>query len=463
MNRPTNRPDFDYRHGIRSYASAQPGSLEYKMPYVDYGADLVDPERYRSKEEAAREWEKMWTKVWLLAGIAADIPNPGDWFKYDIGAESFIIVRNDDGSIGACYNVCPHRGNQLVRADFGTATDCFRCAFHGWEFEKDGSLRSVKEPETFRPEALAKSEGLTRVKCDVWAGLVFISMNDDVEPLIDYLGILPSHLDRFHFEKMRVSEDTIYPHDANWKTMKDAFVEFYHADMIHPELADIMETYFCQYDVYPKGISRMILPYGYAPDKLEDDSLVNESLVTLLRSFGGDPKDWAHLKGNEYKQAVIAAKRQLAAKSGWDHFDELTDDQIVDDWNYSIFPNVTLNILGETVYIQTFTPHATDPLKSVWRGISLNVPAKDGSYQPVLVSRLGQPPEDNGHWDGSVRPPIAYPTTAEETGFTLAQDHRLIPTVQRGINSRSFKGANLCEQEIRIKHYINELDRYLSA
>ncbi|WP_367576163.1 MULTISPECIES: Rieske 2Fe-2S domain-containing protein [Cupriavidus] len=52
----------------------------------------------------------MWTKVWTLAGIASDIPNAGDWFKYDLGKESFVVVRGEDGKIRAFYNVCPHRG-----------------------------------------------------------------------------------------------------------------------------------------------------------------------------------------------------------------------------------------------------------------------------------------------------------------------------------------------------------------
>ena len=34
--------------------------------------------------------------------------------REDVGPESFLMVRQKDGGIKAFYNVCQHRGNQLV-------------------------------------------------------------------------------------------------------------------------------------------------------------------------------------------------------------------------------------------------------------------------------------------------------------------------------------------------------------
>ncbi|MHA3795383.1 aromatic ring-hydroxylating dioxygenase subunit alpha [Sphingomonas sp. YL-JM2C] len=456
------RPAVDYREGVRMTPGVEAGPLAEKAPYVDHGTAPIDPRRYRDPAEAAREWEKMWTKVWTHAGFASDIPNPGDWFKYDLGPESFVVVRGQDDEIRAFYNVCPHRGNRIARTDFGTATDCFTCAFHGWKFGDDGALLSVKDPETFRPETLAHVTGLTAVRCEIWAGLVFINMDDDAEDLRSFLGILPEHLDAFHFEKMRVSEDIVYTYDANWKTTYDAFMEFYHADMIHPELGEAMETYWNQYDLYPKGISRMLLPFGYAPDKVADPDEVNEALVQTLVRYEGNPEDWKHLKGHEYATALVEVKRRLAEREGWDHFKELSDSQVLGDWNYSFFPNVTINIFGEMAYFQMFRPHPTDPMKCVWRSIQLNLVGANG-FQPVLATGLGNDQDDPEDWDGTVRPPIVYAQTPEETGFILAQDCYLVPPVQEGINSRSFKGLILGEQEVRIRHYLAELDRYLEA
>lgn len=455
------RDKVDHRDGIRVLPNVDHGPLAEKEPYIDYGTALTDTRAHIDPSAAKLEWEKLWTKVWTFAGVASDIPNPGDWFKYDLGIESFVIVRGEDMKIRAFYNVCPHRGNRIVRTDFGTVTDCFSCSFHNWQFSIDGSLKQVKEPTAFRKEALDQAEGLAPVACEEWANLVFISMNPEPEPLLDFLGVLPSHLADFHMEKMRVLEDIVYVYDANWKTTMDAFMEFYHADTVHPELATTMETYFNQYDLYPNGHSRMILPYGYAPDKLDNPDEINPGLVATIQSYDGDPEEWKHLTGPEFATAVATVKRRLAKREGWDHFDELSDSQVLGDWNYYIFPNVTINVFGEIAYFQYFRPHPTDPAKSIWRSIQLNLPGRTPGYRPLILGDLGQDPNANEGWDGTVRPPIIYADTSGETRYILAQDAELVPFVQDGMSSRAFKGYNLSEHEIRIKHYLAELDKYL--
>jgi phenylpropionate dioxygenase-like ring-hydroxylating dioxygenase large terminal subunit len=456
------RKPYDFRAGIRSYPRVAPGSYAEKAPYVDYGTEIIDPRRYRDPQESVREWEKMWSKVWTMAGVASDIPNAGDWFKYDLGKESFIVVRQDDGEIKAFYNVCPHRGNQIVRADFGKVSKCFSCAFHGWRYDKDGSLVEIKESETFRPEVIADKPGLTPVRCDQWGNFVFITMDWNAEPLLEFLGVVPEHLAAYKLENFRVFADVEYVFEGNWKTTIDGFLEFYHADQIHPELADVMETYWCQYDLYPKGISRMILPLGYAPDKLKDRKTVNEAQLQMLKGWGGDPKEWEHLTGEQYKQAMIEVKRRLGRRVGWDHFDALEDDQMTDDWNYHIFPNVTFNLYPDGNYVQLFRPHPTDPHKCIWRAITMIPIPRTKDFNPVAIADLGQGTLGERGWDGSQRPAIQRATKPAELGFVLMQDAELVPGVHRGVMSSSFKGFRLSEQEIRIRHYLKEVDRYLS-
>jgi len=54
----------------------------------------IPASRYISPEFMQLEWERMWTKVWLLAGRASDAPEPGDYFTYEIGPESILVVRS---------------------------------------------------------------------------------------------------------------------------------------------------------------------------------------------------------------------------------------------------------------------------------------------------------------------------------------------------------------------------------
>ena len=109
-----------------------------RAPVPDLGHEPIPKERYTSAEFARLEWERMWTKVWLLAGRESDLQTAGDYFTYEIGPESILIVRQTDGSIAARYNVCMHRGNRLCEPGRGHVSRAFTCGFHGWQYGFDG-------------------------------------------------------------------------------------------------------------------------------------------------------------------------------------------------------------------------------------------------------------------------------------------------------------------------------------
>jgi len=457
--------DYDFKRGFVVYPDAALGSAGAKAPYIDYGTGRVDPKRYWSVEEAALEWDGVWTKTWSFAGLAHDIPEVGDYFKVELGRESFIVVRNgpNEHDIGAYYNVCPHRGNRIANADFGRvgADGCFRCDFHGWRFGVDGSNVEIRDESIFRHEAIAHRPGLKPIKCDVWNSLVFINMDLNASPLIDHLDVMPEHLKAYPFEKYRVIKDIQVCWDVNWKAALDAFVEFYHADDVHPQVLPFSETLECQYDLFGHGMSRMIIPLGYVTNRFEDRDTVNEGLKMYIAFFGGNNDDYKDLKGWEYGKALVDTKRKWAARHGYDFFNNLTDEQVRDDWNYFVFPNITVNVFSDSMLIQVFRPHATDPQKSYYRAISLCLPVggtqemvmDPGSFGPEAVSEPG--------WDGAVRPPIEEPQSIEGFGSVLSQDARRLPQVQKGLRSASFDGYVLSEAEIRIRHYLAEIDRYL--
>ena len=144
----------------------------------DPGLDYVPipKERYTSAEFAALEWERMWTKTWLCAGRASDAPNPGDYFTFEIGPESILVVRQPSGELAARYNVCMHRGNRLREPGRGHA-EKFSCLFHGWEYATDGTLLKVLDAECF-PQGIDRDKlSLQPVLCDTWAGFVFVCLD----------------------------------------------------------------------------------------------------------------------------------------------------------------------------------------------------------------------------------------------------------------------------------------------
>ena len=153
-----------------------------KAPEPDLGSDLIPKERYTSREFMELEWERMWTRVWNMAGREQDVPEPGDYFTTELGRESFLIVREKPGKGGlkGYYNVCGHRGNQLRNPGMGHA-ESFQCAYHHWEYNLDGSFKRIPDLETF-PQGAPK-RGLEELPCDTWGSFVWYSFDPNVMPL----------------------------------------------------------------------------------------------------------------------------------------------------------------------------------------------------------------------------------------------------------------------------------------
>jgi len=134
----------DFRFPLDLGAPA--GSLEAKAPHIDNGLDIPHPARYYSREFMQKEWLHLWPRVWLLAAATSDVAEPGDFTLFQHGHEEIIVVRQEDATIKAFFNACPHRGNRVCQVDRGSASS-FTCAFHSWEFGCDGKLQKIVDEE----------------------------------------------------------------------------------------------------------------------------------------------------------------------------------------------------------------------------------------------------------------------------------------------------------------------------
>ena len=266
---------YDYHKGWPVNPDAPTTSLEAKVSYIDNGTGRITPERFHSSEWMAREWEWLWPRVWLIAGVVADVREPGDYFTFQLGRESFLVTRTDSGQVKAYYNVCQHRGNRLVLNDFGSVPR-FTCSFHSWQYELDGKLHQITDEETFRPEVICHRPRLVEVRCEVKAGIIFINMDDNAGPLDEFIGLPDGYLEGYHVDEMIVARHSISEWAANWKTGVDAFYETYHLHAVHPETQTVMDDLTTQYDLYPNGFSRMIVPLARKSRRVPDKKTVDQ-------------------------------------------------------------------------------------------------------------------------------------------------------------------------------------------
>src|SRR5271170_3614358 len=82
------------------------------MPYVDSRI-------YSEQSVFEEELEKIWKQVWLASVHESELPEALDFRTLTIAREPVVIVRGPDLKIRAFSNVCPHRGNLVVRKPAG--------------------------------------------------------------------------------------------------------------------------------------------------------------------------------------------------------------------------------------------------------------------------------------------------------------------------------------------------------
>ena len=409
-------------------------------PRLDYAP--VPKKRYTSRTFAEAEWRSMWTRVWLLAGRESDLAAPGDYFTFEIGSESILVIRQPDGSIVARYNVCMHRGNRLREPGRGHA-ERFSCLFHGWKYAIDGRLIEALDASCF-PQGVTEGDlSLRKVRCETWAGFVFVNLDPEAEPLRHYLGILPEHLDPYGFENWKIGFDCTIEIDCNWKTSVDAFNEAYHIAATHTWTLEFSDDVRTQYDCYERH-SRMIFPEVQASPRHPGAGTVTPAIRELflervgVENFAGDAAG--------ARQAFADAIRAMGPALGAD-FSNLCDAQMCDDFHYTIFPNVTFNTHSLFLWVFTHRPHPTDPNKMFFDFVNLvNTPRQEVPRPDKVFLR-----ESDGDRVGDLC----------EGGNVLDEDLYNLPRIQAGMRSGAFQNLHLGRQEVRILHFHETLMRYL--
>lgn len=91
-----------------------------KASAVDLGTQSPDPRRYYDREEPGLELDRMWIKSGPFAGLVQDLPEIGDYFPYELGKESFAVVRVAAGGEASkrTTTLTPTAVTRLVRSDF---------------------------------------------------------------------------------------------------------------------------------------------------------------------------------------------------------------------------------------------------------------------------------------------------------------------------------------------------------
>lgn len=209
---------------------------------------------YRSESFHALEREAIFMRTWQLAGHQNEIPEPGDYLRFDLMGESAIVLRDRGGNIRAFYNVCRHRAFQLLDGTAGHCDKTIRCRYHGFTYGLDGTLVAVPGEVAF--DGIDKAcHGLRAIELEIFLGLVFIRFGGDGPSVATQFAPYREALARYRIEEMQpLGPHATVPIGADWKVAVENNVEGYHIAIAHPGLQRLFGRNY-RFETGPLGIS----------------------------------------------------------------------------------------------------------------------------------------------------------------------------------------------------------------
>lgn len=418
---------------------------------TELGDGDIPYDRYLAREIFDLEMERLWPRVWQWTCRIEHIPEVGDYYVYEIGDTSILVVHTKKG-IRAYYNSCLHRGTKLRAANSSGSTERFRCPFHGWTWDLDGEL--VDLPCAWDlPQVDCDRFRLPEVKVGLWGGFVFINLDPAAPPLEQYLGVLPEHFANWdlsrRFTELHIEKEL----PCNWKLAQEAFMESYHTMETHPQLLPTLGDINTQYDVFGENVSRYYSASGvsspYIDPPLSEDQLISNMFMGD-RSIVGDGPTLAD--GQTARQAMARHLRSTFKAHYGADLSAHTDTEIIDTIGYGLFPNTTFFAGFSVPMVYRFRPLDNDHQRSLFEILFLRPVADDGTPPPPPAEPYRIGVEDS------------YTTVPGMDRFlaqVFDQDTRNLKAQQEGIKTSRKAGATLTRyQEIRIRHMHRTWEKY---
>jgi Rieske 2Fe-2S family protein len=346
-----------------------------------------------------QEMEKLFYRHWLNVGHVTQIPNPGDFFTRDIGTESILFIRGNDGAIRGFYNVCRHRGTRVVTEARGEKLRSIVCPYHAWAYSTEGNL--VGAPHTDGLDDFDKDDfSLMLVKTDIWGGFIWANLDPKARPLKEDLGNLMTLTERWDIAGLRLGAKHVYEVDANWKILAENYSECYHCAPIHPGLNRVTPYLTGDNDAWmARGRSRSNINGGF-------------------QTFAGD-----------YTSMTVSGFTKRPPMKG------MSEDDRRRIYYWVVFPNMFFSVHPDYLMIHRDWPrsptHST--IECEWY------------FEPDTMARGDFDPSDAvDMWDEINR-----------------QDWAICTRTQLGVRSRAWKGGRFSTQEPLVydldKYYMEQM------
>lgn len=289
----------------------------------------LSPSDYLSAEVLANEQQRIFRRLWIVAGFKSTLLASDAFLTHEIGGIP-ILVQNTTKGLRAFINQCAHRQSPVQTADFGQRR--MACPYHGWVYDGDGRLKNIPGQAAnygFTDETVCKL-GLRAVHLREESGLVFVNLAE--KPIAFETQFDQDFRAELAGIASKVGDDAIFARfDAgyNWKLNFENVVDWNHVPFVHAgSFAPMMPGL--------RPAATNTLPPAPPPDA--DDAIEDD--LRLLSYVSRGPFDF----------------------SDWPWYDALERCGPTREYvNVFIYPNVNYVVMAGAIHlIQQFCPIAPD-------------------------------------------------------------------------------------------------------
>src|SRR3954451_15576776 len=245
----------------------------------------------------SRERDQGLFRSWFCVGRLHDLglDEPGRLALVDVVGESVLVTSDQSGQLHAAYNVCRHRGSQVIPVEpadgppAGCAVGALRCPYHSWTYDLSGRL--LKAPHTEGVDDFDAADfGLHPVGVDAWGGFCFVHLTPhEALPLVDEIGAAVSTIANYPLAALVRGLRLEYEVAANYKVLSENYNECYHCGPVHPELTRLVPSF---------GAGGSDLDWGAGVEHRQGAWTFTLSGTTTRRPFAGlDDQELSRHKG----------------------------------------------------------------------------------------------------------------------------------------------------------------------
>ena len=287
---------------------------------------------YSDKKLFDYEMEKIFANTWVWVAHESEIPAKNTFKTAHIGLEPVIVTRDRKSNIHVLLNRCRHRASTVCEGKKGNARS-FVCPYHGWGYGLDGQLRALPKEEEYEGIFNKEDYPLLHVRHEVYNGLIFATMNPDIEPLEEFLGGAKKWIDLFMKQSGGYPLQVLGTHNfsfpGNWKIQLENTTDAYHFPVVHKSFMSSLDDAthdifdFLEGEGYVEDLGNGHSVMVMIPDLVDLEANLDDPIPERFAKLAQELRDEGH---SDYE-----VRRMVRAVGG-------------SGFNLNLFPNVACSM-----------------------------------------------------------------------------------------------------------------------